>query len=95
MQIVYYYYKGYFRMSNTHIEQIVCDHLNKRYCFFDDKKIPPECHLITDNYIDSLSVLEIVCFLENTFDISINDKEITLSNFEKINSIISLVQSKS
>lgn len=69
-------------------------YINDHYCFFGDEIIPPDCPLLTGNYIDSLSVLEIVCHLEHTFNISINDEEITLENFEKINSIISLVESK-
>jgi acyl carrier protein len=44
--------------------------------------------------IDSLGVLELVAFVEETFGIRIEDEEIIPDNFDSINKLVTFVQSK-
>lgn len=58
------------------------------------KDLTPDLHLIDAEVIDSLGVLEIVAFLEETYDIEIPDEEILEENFDSIGHIAALVESK-
>ncbi|MEP7456476.1 acyl carrier protein [Phyllobacterium sp. SB3] len=50
--------------------------------------------LIENDIIDSTGVLELVTYLEDTFQISVHDSEIVPSNLDSISSIASYVASK-
>lgn len=47
--------------------------------------------LFSGGFIDSLFALEIVLYLEDTFDIGIGDKDISEENFRSIDSMAELV----
>lgn len=51
-------------------------------------------NLLESNVIDSLGIMKLVPFLEQTFLIKINDDEIIPENFETIEAISSFVQQK-
>ncbi len=44
--------------------------------------------------IDSVGVLELVAFLEETFNMTIDDHELTLENLDSVNRLMSFIQSK-
>jgi len=50
--------------------------------------------LLESGIIDSLGVLDIVGFLEQTFDVKIEDDELTPDNFASIKCMVSFVQKK-
>lgn len=50
--------------------------------------------LIKNHVIDSLGLLQIVTFIENEFEIEVQDEEVASENFESISSIAKLVESK-
>lgn len=49
---------------------------------------------LDEGIIDSTGVMELVAFLENTFDIRIEDEEIIPDNFDSINKLLQYVQTK-
>ena len=51
--------------------------------------------LLESGIIDSLGVLDVVGFLEQTFSIKIDDEDLTPDNFGNIKSMVSFVQNKS
>ena len=44
--------------------------------------------------IDSMSVMDLVLFVESTYKIPISDKEITPENFDSINNLAQFIRSK-
>ncbi len=51
--------------------------------------------LLESGIIDSLGVLDVVGFLEQTFNIRIDDEDLTPDNFGNLNCMVSFVQKKS
>jgi acyl carrier protein len=47
----------------------------------------PDENLLENRLIDSLGLLSIVTFIENTYRISVEDEDMTLDNFSTINAI--------
>jgi len=66
------------------------------------KKVPPakkrvfsdDLPLLSSGIIDSLGVLDLVTFLERSFNIRIADEELTPENFASINTISSFIKTK-
>ena len=50
--------------------------------------------LLEEQVVDSVGVLELVAFLEETFKIRVEDEEIIPDNLDSINKIASYVRSK-
>lgn len=44
--------------------------------------------------VDSTGVLELVLFVEETFDLMVNDDEITRDNFDSVNKLANFIQQK-
>jgi acyl carrier protein len=61
----------------------------------DPEELTPETSLITGGYVDSTGMLEVITFLEEEFDIRIQDQEMVPENLETIARITSYVARKS
>jgi len=59
-----------------------------------DTKIDPEVSLIESGIMDSTGVLELVEFLESTYEITIEDEELIPENLETVNNIINFLKTK-
>jgi len=51
------------------------------------KEVGIHNRLLEDRIIDSLGLLEVITFLENTFRITVNDEDVILEKFATISSI--------
>ena len=58
------------------------------------REVPPEEPLIENGVLTSLQTVELVTFLEEKFDIIVEDEEFDEENFGSIEAIASLVASK-
>ena len=59
-----------------------------------DDTLGPEENLLQRGILDSIAVLQVVNFVEQTYGIRIDDPEITLENFQDLSSIARLVTRK-
>ena len=50
--------------------------------------------LIENGIIDSLGIMKLIVYLEKEFDVKITDAELTPENFENIETVSRLVESK-
>jgi acyl carrier protein len=50
---------------------------------------------LEEGIIDSTGVMELVAFIEETFQISLPDEDIIPDNFDSINKLLNCIQSKS
>jgi len=55
-------------------------------------EIKDDDSLFEAGIIDSLSLLELIAFIEKTYGISISMSQITISNFDSINKIYKLIK---
>jgi acyl carrier protein len=56
--------------------------------------IGPDDSLVSSGVLDSLTLLQLIAFIEEQFAITVQDEEMALENFQTINSIVSFVISK-
>lgn len=54
----------------------------------------PDDDLLEQRIIDSLGILKLVSFLEETYGIQIGDDEIVPENFQSLTSLVNLVEQK-
>ncbi len=59
------------------------------------REVPPDEPLIENGVLTSLQTVELVTFLEERFDIIVEDEEFDEENFGSVEAIASLVASKS
>ena len=50
--------------------------------------------LYESNVIDSLSMLELIGFVEKTFQVTVSPLEVTIDNFDSVNHIVQFVERK-
>ncbi len=58
----------------------------------DIKSLAPDEDLLGSGIIDSMAVLKLVTFIEQTFGIKVKDEDIVPENFQNLNSIVKYVE---
>jgi acyl carrier protein len=59
-----------------------------------DVDVEDDTNLLEEEVIDSLGIFTLISFIEGKFDVSIDAEEVNLDNFETLNNITKLVESK-
>lgn len=77
--------------SKTQIKEFVFSNLLKSR---DKVDLKDTDSLIEKGIIDSLGIMKLIVYLEKEFDVKITDAELTPENFENIETISRLVESK-
>ena len=73
------------------IGEFMLDHI---VAGFGRKSFEPDEDLLDQGIIDSLGIMKLIVFLEDTFKLKIDDWEIVPENFQSIDSMVNFVQSK-
>ncbi len=81
-------------MSNDGIPEVVRSFVRKKLPSAKKRTFNDDLPLLQTGIIDSLGVLDLVAFLEQSFTIRIADEELTPDNFGSIKSISSFVEKK-
>ena len=61
---------------------------------FDENAPLPDDQELYPGIFDSLGVLELVAFVEKTYDVNIEDDELLVTNFQSLAAIAALLESK-
>lgn len=79
------------------LRQTIIDWLDDNYHFGEaaTKIRDDDMSFLTGGILDSLGFVQLVLFLENTFKLKINRKELTPKNFDSLNKIITYVSAHS
>jgi acyl carrier protein len=80
--------------SPQKIKEQIRDYIQESAKFTGVTGITDQSSLVEAGIIDSLQLVRVVAFLEDTFGISIEDEEILPKNFESIDGMERLVLSK-
>ena len=76
------------------IEQTLEKFITEELMMSNATKLDPDQSLLDSGIIDSLSLLRVIAFIEDTFGVQVDDTELSPSNFETINMMVSMIESK-
>jgi acyl carrier protein len=73
------------------MKDIILKYVIEEFGNKDLNKITYDTSLISEGYIDSFSMISILMFLQNTFNIKISNKDAIPSNFDSVIKMTDLV----
>jgi acyl carrier protein len=68
--------------------------VHSRFPLAKERKIPDDASLLEAGIVDSLGILSLVAFVEETFSVRIEDEELSPENFESVEALSRFVRSK-
>lgn len=57
----------------------------------DDESFTPDVHLFEAGYIDSIGMVELVAFVEETYEITLDEDQLFSDDFTSVNGIAGIV----
>jgi acyl carrier protein len=72
----------------------VKDFVVDNFLFGDQSRLDEHTSFMNEGIIDSTGILELIMFIEETFDIKIEDHELTPENLDSLNHISQFIQRK-
>ena len=81
---------GEYIENNTTIRAFIIEN----FLFEEDDGLKKDTSFLENGIIDSTGVLELVMFIEETYDISVDDDEIVPENLDSISNITKYIQRK-
>jgi acyl carrier protein len=76
------------------IEQTLEQFITQELLLSRETKLDPNQSLTASGIIDSLSLLRLVAFIEETFHVEVEDTELNPDNFETLALMVDLVEGK-
>ena len=80
------------QMQATEIEQDVRSFLTEKFLFGSSEPLNDDTPLL-GNVIDSQGVIELIVFVQERFDITVEDEEVT-DNFASVKSTVAFIEGK-
>lgn len=62
--------------------------------FIEQEAVKDDDNIFQQGLVNSLFAMQLVNFIENEFDVSVNNEELDIENFKSINTITELISSK-
>ncbi len=76
-------------------ETLIQNFILENLLFTDDaSQLPVNASFLEEGIVDSTGVLELVMFVEDTFDVTVEDEEIVPENFDSVTRLTRYVQIK-
>ena len=83
------------KMVDTEIKEKLKVFIRDKFLLRNDSKTPnDDDSFLEKGIIDSTGVLELVSFIEETFNIKVEDEELVPDNLDSLNKLISYVKKK-
>ena len=77
------------------IENVLRNYVNENLLFGDDSiSYTDDDSFIEKGIIDSIAILELVMFVQESFELKIDDQEITPGHFDSIKNLAAFIRSK-
>jgi len=73
------------------MKNLVLNYVKKEYIEDEDEEITFDTPLISSGYVDSFSMVSLLVFIENKFNIKIPPSKATPEAFDSVNNIVTLV----
>jgi len=68
--------------------------ISKNFYLADPSSLTDDASFLASGIVDSTGVLEVVTFLEKTFEIEVDDQELVPQNLDSVAAVVSFVQRK-
>lgn len=79
-------------MADVHAT--VKEYIKDEFVHDEDIEITDDLNLLEEEIIDSLGIFTLVAFIEQKFGVAVEAEEVKLDNFETIQAITKLIESK-
>mgnify|MGYP001591475389 FL=1 len=76
------------------IEEQVRQFIAENFLFGEEKKVADTDSFLENGIIDSTGVLEVVSFVEDTFNIKVKDEEMIPENLDSISNLVNFIKRK-
>jgi acyl carrier protein len=77
------------------IEEQIRGYVVDNFLFSEDGyHLPEDASFLEEGIVDSTGVLELVMFVEETFNITVEDDEILPENFDSVSQLVAYVRQK-
>ena len=76
------------------INQKIREFVVENFLFGNDDGLKDDTSFLDEGVIDSTGILELVNFLEEEFDITVEDEELIPENLDSINNVVNFLQGK-
>ena len=81
------------QMQTTQIETEIRSFLTERFLFGRSEALNGDVPLL-GNVIDSQGVIELIVFVQERFNIVVDDEEVTTDNFASLKGVVSFIEGK-
>ena len=78
-------------MVKAEIIKIIEAYLSKEILQLPDREIKPDEPLISSGVIDSFSLVDVALFVEDNFEVQIDDTELNAETFDTLNELADLI----
>ena len=77
------------------IEEQVRQYIADNFLFSEDGyQLPDDVSFLEEGIVDSTGVLELVMFVEETFNVTVEDEEIVPENFDSVSRLAAYIRRK-
>lgn len=73
------------------VEEMIRTYIEQNILFSGDG-YPDDASFLAEGIVDSMNVLELVMFVEETFEISVKDQDIVPANFDSVSKLAAYVR---
>jgi methoxymalonate biosynthesis acyl carrier protein len=71
------------------------DYVKKNLTVYEDEQtLGDDDDIFTLGFVDSIFAIQLVCFIEDTFNIKVGDADLDIDNFSSVNRIVTFVNRK-
>ncbi|MCH5185818.1 MAG: acyl carrier protein [Oscillospiraceae bacterium] len=76
------------------IKNILREYIKEKFEIGDDPDFTDDVHLFDEGFVDSFNAVEIIYYIEQTFNIKITQRDITLYPMNTIEEIATVINEK-
>ncbi len=76
------------------IRPVIIAYIEEEFVLEDSDVDVATANLLEEEIIDSLGIFTLVSFIEDKFGVSVDPEEVNLDNFESVDAVTKLVESK-
>jgi len=81
------------QLQTTEIEQEIRNFLTTEFLFGDSASLTEDAPLL-GSVIDSQGAIELVAFIQQRFNIAVEDEEVTIDNLASVKTVVALIERK-
>ncbi len=74
--------------------ETISEFIREKFDIYDDPDFTNDVHLFNEGFVDSFGAVEIIHFVEETYNIEITQRDITLFPMNTVEEIAEVVESK-